>query len=175
MLVKNNSTISPMISPSDNNNNEPVKTTGKTSNDTKSNESPYPYPVKSVTINTCSSLYQNWAKTKKLLYAKALNGLTIPVEYADNIDILSPNEKRSFVTILALHGAPGSHEDFKSYIQHFTRKNIRIIVPNYPGLFLFSFLSIQYYFELVLQIVYLIHNQIIRCNADRLAHSIKIA
>lgn len=141
MLVKNTSTVTPVISTNDNNNNnnESVKTTGETSKNTKSKESLYPYPVKTVQINTCSSLYQNWAKTKKLLYAKALDGLTIPVEYADNIDILSLNEKQSFVTILALHGAPGSHEDFKPYIQYFTRKNIRVIVPNYPGLFLFSF------------------------------------
>ncbi|KAF7493312.1 hypothetical protein SSS_07981 [Sarcoptes scabiei] len=87
------------------------------------------YPIKYVHINTCSHLYRNWALNRKSMYAKHPNGLDLLVEYADNIDNLTGS---NHPIIVALHGAPGSHEDFAPFIQYFTSKNIRMIVPNYP-------------------------------------------
>lgn len=66
------------------------------------------------------------------MYAKMTEGLTVNVDYADTLDLCHNSEKPP-ITILALHGAPGSHEDFKPFIEHFGSKNVRIIVPNYPG------------------------------------------
>ncbi|KAH9522659.1 hypothetical protein DERF_006225 [Dermatophagoides farinae] len=94
----------------------------------------YPYPVKYVTINTCSSLYRQWSKTKKSLYKRAIDGLDLLVEYADTIDQCHTDDDDdvNMITILALHGAPGSHEDFEPFIQYFGSKKIRFIAPNYP-------------------------------------------
>ena len=92
-------------------------------------DEPKPYPVKSVVINTCAHLYQQWAPRKRM-YAKAAQGLTVKVDYADTVDHCHSQQP---ITILALHGAPGSHEDFKPFIEHFGTKQVRIIVPNYPG------------------------------------------
>lgn len=89
----------------------------------------YSYPVKSVVITTCGQLYQQWA-SKKRMYAKMTKGLTLKVDYADTLEQCHSAEP---VTILALHGAPGSHEDFKPFIEHYGSRNVRIIVPNYPG------------------------------------------
>ena len=89
-----------------------------------------PYPIKSVVINTCATLYQQWASRKRM-YAKASQGLTVKVEYADTEDLCHTESQP--ITILALHGAPGSYEDFQPFIEHFGAKNVRIIVPNYPG------------------------------------------
>ncbi|KAI2807613.1 hypothetical protein RDWZM_005117 [Blomia tropicalis] len=87
------------------------------------------YPVKSVTFNTCSDLYLQWSSRKRM-YAKAALGLAVRIEYADTIDQCTNVDQP--LTILALHGAPGSHHDFKPFIEYFGSKNIRIIVPNYP-------------------------------------------
>lgn len=95
--------------------------------------STYSYPVKTVKITTCATLYQRWALTRKAMYAQAMNGLKLQVEYADTIDLCKNYENESdLITIVALHGAPGSHEDFEPFIKYFSNKNIRIIVPNYP-------------------------------------------
>lgn len=94
----------------------------------------YPYPVKFVTINTCSTLYRQWSKLKKKsIYKRAIDGLNLEIEYADTIDLCRNKDNDNLITILALHGAPGSHEDFEQYIQYFGSKQIRFIAPNYPG------------------------------------------
>lgn len=90
------------------------------------------YPVKSIVINICSSLYREWASRKRI-YSKAINGLTVKVDYADTAE-LCESSSNSTTTILALHGAPGSHEDFEPFIEYFGSKAIRIIVPNFPGI-----------------------------------------
>lgn len=96
------------------------------------------YPVKSVTITTCGPLYQQWA-SKKRMYAKMADGLTVKVDYADTLELCQSEDEP--ITILALHGAPGSHEDFKPFIEHFGSRNVRIIVPNYPGKFMVNFIE----------------------------------
>nr|XP_027204498.1 uncharacterized protein LOC113798201 [Dermatophagoides pteronyssinus] len=95
----------------------------------------YPYPVKFVTINTCSTLYRQWSKLKKKsIYKRAIDGLNLEIEYADTIDLCRNKDNDNLITILALHGAPGSHEDFEQYIQYFGSKQIRFIAPNYPDI-----------------------------------------
>ena len=64
------------------------------------------------------------------MYAKATDGINVKVEYADTLDMCTSEDP---VTVFALHGAPGSHEDFKPFIEYFASKNVRVIVPNYPG------------------------------------------
>lgn len=89
----------------------------------------YGYPVNTVTVTTCDILYQKWS-TRKRLYARNATGLTMDIEYADTLPLCTSADRP---TILALHGAPGSHVDFKPFIEYFASKNVRIIVPTYPG------------------------------------------
>lgn len=65
------------------------------------------------------------------MYAKATDGINVKVEYADTLELCDPDQEP--ITIFGLHGAPGSHEDFRPFIEYFGAKKIRIIVPNYPG------------------------------------------
>ena len=91
------------------------------------------YPVKSVTFTTCGDLYQQWISRKRM-YAKAAAGITLNVEYADTGDLCQPSTiEQEPITILALHGAPGSHHDYQPFIEHFASLGVRIIVPNFPG------------------------------------------
>ena len=89
----------------------------------------HPYPVKSVVITTCGPLYDEWSSRKRM-YGKAAKGLTVKVDYADTEELCQSKQP---ITIVALHGAPGSHEDFQPFIEYFGARNVRIIVPNYPG------------------------------------------
>lgn len=102
----------------------------------------YPYPVSSVIITTCASLYQKRA-LKKPLYGRARNGLTIEVEYADTLSLCSGPD---VPTVLALHGAPGFHDDFKPFLEYFGARNVRLIVPAYPGKFVWLGASHRTYF-----------------------------
>lgn len=86
------------------------------------------YPVKSVKIQTCGPLYREWRETKKAYKNAPLDGLQFTVEYADTQQ-WSP----SGPTVLALHGAPGIHNDFAPLINHLTPLGARIIAPNFPG------------------------------------------
>lgn len=91
----------------------------------------YTYPVASVVMNTCGSLYQRRA-AKKPMYARAVDGLTLEVEYADTLSLCT-GAPENLVTVLALHGAPGFHDDFKPFIEYFGAHNVRLIAPAFPG------------------------------------------
>ena len=101
----------------------------------------YDYPVLRTQITTCGSLYKQWKKIKKSYNKAPENGLTIDVEYADTNSQL--NEIKSYKpVILALQGAPGSHQSFAPYITHFTKQGARVISPNFPGKMLKIFIMI---------------------------------
>lgn len=101
----------------------------------------YTYPVSSVVINTCGPLYQR-KSIKKPMYARAVNGLTLEVEYADTLSLCAGSTEQ-LPTILALHGAPGFHDDFKPFTEYFGTRNVRFIVPAFPGMLFVSKLSSQ--------------------------------
>ena len=90
----------------------------------------YSYPIKNVELNTCASLYESWSDRKRM-YARASTGISMFVEYADTIERCPQPDLAPI--ILALHGAPGTHEDYRPFIEHYAKRNVRIIVPNFPG------------------------------------------
>ncbi|RWS12211.1 DUF1057 domain containing protein-like protein, partial [Dinothrombium tinctorium] len=95
------------------------------------------YEIKKVEIETCGPLYQKW-KSKKRLYRKAPeSGLKLNVEYADTGCLNGPN-------VLCLHGAPGGHSDFGQLITYFSRKNVRVIAPNFPD---YSLTEVTHFFR----------------------------
>ena len=91
------------------------------------------YPVLKTEISTCGSLYKEWKKTKKLYRKAPENGLKIQVEYADTKSQVESIKSNYKPVILALQGAPGSHQGFAPYITHFSKQGARVISPNFPG------------------------------------------
>ena len=104
----------------------------------------YDYPVLRTKITTCGLLYKQWKKIKKSYKKAPENGLTIDVEYADTNSLVD-NIKSYKPVILALHGAPGSHQSFAPYITHFTKQGARVISPNFPGKMSKAFIIIIYF------------------------------
>ncbi|CAG2113591.1 unnamed protein product [Medioppia subpectinata] len=91
------------------------------------------YPVKHVKITTCGQLYERWKENKPLYERAPKNGLTLDVEYADNLSLLNwDSDSCDTKLMVCLHGAPGSHSDFEAVIQHMTRLGVRVIAPNFP-------------------------------------------
>ncbi|GFQ72746.1 uncharacterized protein TNCT_333921 [Trichonephila clavata] len=96
-----------------------------------------------VNIQTCGDIYQRWRKEKK--FKSLPNGdLNFKVTYIDNYESNALKSKSSAPVVVAIHGAPGTCDDFDglaSYLQH----KARIIVPTFPdfsiyepGVFRFS-------------------------------------
>ncbi|GFS48991.1 uncharacterized protein NPIL_240181 [Nephila pilipes] len=96
-----------------------------------------------VNIKTCGALYRKWRTEKK--FKSLPNGdLNFKVTYIDNYESSILKSKSSVPVVVAIHGAPGSYNDFyalASYLQH----KARIIVPTFPdysyykpGVFRFS-------------------------------------
>ncbi|KAI1305774.1 hypothetical protein HDE_01133 [Halotydeus destructor] len=83
--------------------------------------------IKSVRISTCGELYRKWSTQNKAYSNVPKNGLEFKVDYVD----IGSNSKQPVV--LALHGAPGSHEDYRPLIDHLSQSGVRMIVPNLPG------------------------------------------
>ncbi|KAI1305925.1 hypothetical protein HDE_01134 [Halotydeus destructor] len=84
-------------------------------------------PVKSVRISACAELYRKWSATRKAYRKAPANGIEFDVEYVDTI---VPDKKQPVV--LVLHGAPGSHAEYRSLTQHLSKLGFRVIVPNLP-------------------------------------------
>jgi len=104
-------------------------------NQTKSSDSLAEYPVKSVDVQVCGQLY-NELKVKKSLYRETPeDGIPARIDYADTLDTTDTEGnviQRDSPTVLLLHGAPGSHRDFKYLIQQLQASGHRVIAPNFP-------------------------------------------
>lgn len=88
--------------------------------------------VKSVEITTCKDTYTN-RRDKYIFKNCPKQGVKIDVTYADS----SSTGTSKLPVVLALHGAPGSFEDFKAIFQHFATKSeshVRVISPNFPDM-----------------------------------------
>lgn len=81
-------------------------------------------------LRICGKLYQT-LKDQTAYRDAPVEGVSVTATYFDNHHQLS-SEPRS--TLLMLHGAPGSHRDFEPLIKQLTRRNHRIIAPDFPGL-----------------------------------------
>ena len=92
-----------------------------------------PYEVRQVPMRTCAQLYRKWRNTRFRYRNAPVNGIDVQVEYVDVFPLKRDSSSPSPLTALCLHGAPGSHQDFRHLIGHLTSKNIRVIAPNFPG------------------------------------------
>lgn len=101
------------------------------------------YPVKTVDVKVCGPLYAD-LRDKKIpgrTVTTVEDGIPVKIEYADTLYTidLSGNEITSnSPTVLCLHGAPGSHRDFKYMIKHLQQTGHRVIAPNFPSKCLLS-------------------------------------
>lgn len=95
------------------------------------------YPVLHTQVTTCEKLYQEWRETRKSYKKAPSDGITINVEYADTKSLITNGHDYTsdepHPVVLALHGAPGSHQDFAPIIKHLSKQGVRIIAPNFPG------------------------------------------
>lgn len=96
------------------------------------------YPVKTIDVNICGSLY-NELKAKKSLYKNIPEeGIPVKIEYADTLYTCDDSGNMitmSSPTVVCLHGAPGSHRDYKHLIKGLQQTGHRVIVPNFPSMF----------------------------------------
>jgi len=75
-------------------------------------------------------LFRAWKSTNKFYKNAPINGAFFDVDYVDT-NQNEYNHKQPLV--LALHGVPGSHQDFGPLIKHLYPKGVRVIAPNFPG------------------------------------------
>lgn len=87
-----------------------------------------------LSIRTCGELYKQW-RSRGRVYKKAANqgGILMNIKYVDTGMLMDPIQRAQAPVVLAIHGAPGSYEDFDFIIEHFKTQNVRVIAPNFPG------------------------------------------
>lgn len=73
--------------------------------------------VRQITVKTCRHLLKDHPKFKEFVFN------------AHYVDTGGVGKK----TILAVHGSPGSHNDFRQLIPKLMAKNFRFISVNFPG------------------------------------------
>lgn len=121
-----------------------MTTLSQEANVTETKEETIVYPVSSIAINICASLYQEWSSSKSLYKDIPEEGIPVTIEYADTLnthDSQGNEIKVDSPTVLMLHGAPGSHNDFKHLIKDLQETGHRVIAPNFPSEYLFVFFS----------------------------------
>ena len=99
----------------------------------------HPYTVAMVDIKICSELYAKWSHKKRMYNKCPADGLPVRVEYADTLGMRDARgDKISLESsvVVALHGAPGSHEDFTLLIMHLAASGHRVVAPNFPSKFI---------------------------------------
>ena len=78
------------------------------------------YPVKNAEICTLKNFYRERPE-----------GLKFNVEYCDTKDYV---QRKDAPTVLALHGSPGTHNDFLPYVEKLSKAfDMRFVAPNLPG------------------------------------------
>lgn len=99
------------------------------------------YPTASITVKVCGPLYQEWSAKKSLYKNAPAEGIPVTIEYADTLGTLDNSGRQidsSSPIVVCLHGAPGSHRDFKHFIKDMQETGHRVIVPNFPSEYPFS-------------------------------------
>ena len=114
-----------------------LRSKGSYASTTSKNSTDQPeYPTDSVTVKVCGDLYQEWSAKKSLYKKSPMEGISVDIEYADTLGTKDANGHEIDSTspiAVCLHGAPGSHRDFKHLIKHLQGMGHRVIVPNFPS------------------------------------------
>lgn len=88
----------------------------------------FPYAVHRAEFTTCEAYYQSLlAQGRGRRWP--LTGVTFDVAYVDT----HPDAPPTKPTVVALHGCPGNHLDFKELTAFLDGKGVRVIAPNFPG------------------------------------------
>lgn len=94
------------------------------------------YPVRSVEVPICGELYQKWSETRSWYRNVPAQGILTKIEYADTLYCKDSNGDEITTMspiVVCLHGAPGSHQDYRHLIKDLTQTGHRVIVPNFPS------------------------------------------
>ncbi len=75
--------------------------------------------IRKISLKTCRNFLQQNPNRK-------LKEFEFSVQFVDSGTNKGP-------VILAVHGSPGSHNDFRELIPKLAAKNWRILAPNFPG------------------------------------------
>lgn len=90
--------------------------------------------AREISIKCCGQLYAQW-RDRRRVYKKVANkgGILMNIKYVDTAKTMDPAILARAPTVLAVHGAPGSYEDFDFLFEHLKSFGIRVIAPNFPG------------------------------------------
>lgn len=93
----------------------------------------FSYPVYRSHLKICGNLYADWADLGRRRYKGAPpEGISVMVEFADNGLQLKKHNSEEQSSVLILPGAPGSHQDFSTLINHLTKLGVRCVALNFP-------------------------------------------
>lgn len=108
------------------------------------------YPVRAVEIPICGELYQKWSETRAFYKNIPAEGILTKIEYADTL-YCKDSHGREITTespiVVCLHGAPGSHYDYRHLIKDLTQTGHRVIVPNFPSKYFTLCLRTEYVYN----------------------------
>lgn len=87
---------------------------------------------KRVEVNACGSISKGCQRTLLPRFSPNHRGINFNIEYYDSNGALEPAPGTRPPVVCMLHGAPGHYTDYSSLIDYLTKKNIRVIAPNFP-------------------------------------------
>lgn len=88
---------------------------------------------KILSLTTCSKVYSapRTSFLERILFKRCpKNGINLEVTYFDS----KPEASNNTPIVVAVHGAPGTYEDYSGLVREFTSKGYRFICPNFPDM-----------------------------------------
>ncbi len=94
------------------------------------------FPEKKITVFTCENVYDKWKKEQKV-FKLPESGVHAEISYIDTLDFFEKNGSKPAKTVLCIHGIPGNYGVFNYLIKDLTAEGVRVVVPTFPGKYLF--------------------------------------
>jgi predicted alpha/beta-fold hydrolase len=95
---------------------------------------------KKVLIRTCQNVNSDPKIRKSFMFRKCpASGIDYTVHYVDSL----PAAKVIAPTVLTVHGAPGSYNDFDPLLHQLADRGFRVIAPNFPGMLVIADIIIE--------------------------------
>ncbi|OQR70093.1 hypothetical protein BIW11_11856 [Tropilaelaps mercedesae] len=89
------------------------------------------YKERTIKVHTCADLYKEWKHTKPGWEHVNTNGFTLEVPF---IHTGLDRGRQSGPTVVALHGAPGTHRDFDMLTPAIDHCGANVVIPTFPDL-----------------------------------------
>lgn len=94
--------------------------------------------LKTTKVQICGQLYQKFKEMGRKRYRDVpAEGITTEAIYFDNFSLVGQGKG----TVVLVPGSPGYFTHFTSLIEYLTRREVRVIAPNFPSKFSASFNS----------------------------------